>query len=248
MGGKIPSEFYNKIRAVTSDPANAPQISNYIENNVVTPFESQFLGPEASKLADSSGATLTGRQFISGGSTIGVNGADINPGVLDLRTKGLNMAGESLRNLQDVRENVIGDPNTFVERRTEGLRGDIAREGERLDTRLGKTGVTGEFAEQTQQNLATSGQQKLASGEQLALDEFTTLSNNLDTIEGGMLKLMENIDFNAFTQDLQARGMSQDLKNQLAKLNQQQMGINEAEKQADRQELGNWLALTASFF
>lgn len=176
-------------------------------------------------------------------SQVSPSGTQINPGVLGLRSQGVGMAGGILSDVRQRREEVIGDPSTFVERRTDPLRQQLNKQGENLTERLQKTGVTGEFGEQTQENFQVNAQQKLAQGEQLALDEFTALSNNLDQVEGGMLKLMENIDFNAFTQDLQARGLSQDLLNQLTRLEQGRIGIDNQQKLADRQELGNWISL-----
>ena len=206
-------------------------------------------GPEAQKYFDVISRQKTGRLFTSGGSTITPEGVNINPGVLGLRARGVGMAGEQLQNIRTDRANILGQGREqFIEGRTSGLRESLAEQEQKLTERLGKTGVTGEFGKQTQENFQASGQQKLEQGQQLALDEFTALSNQMDKTEGGMLKLMENIDFSAFTQDLQARGMAQDLKNQLTRLEQGRIGVDQQQKAADRAEAGNWLSLFASLF
>ena len=182
-------------------------------------------------------------------STLSAEGVDISPGILGLRTKGAEQAGGLLTDLRASRLQTIGEGREeFVKGRTDPLRETISRQGEALTKRLGQTDVTGEFAEQTQESFQASAQQKLASGKQLALDEFTSLSSNLDQVEGGILRLMENIDFSAFTQDLQARGLSQDLKNQLTRLEQGRIGIDQQQKAADRAEAGNLISLFASLF
>lgn len=206
-------------------------------------------GPETLKEFLREKSLSTGNLFNTGsGSSITPEGVNIASGVLGLRETGAEMASDQFRAIQDNRTQTIGDPNTFIERRTEGLRSNIAQGGQNLTERLGKTGVTGEFGRQTQQNYETTGQQRLQQGELLALDEFTALSNNLDSVEGGMLKLMENIDFSAFSQDLQAKGMSQDLANQLTRIEQGEIGLDQREDAQDKAELGNWISVFASLF
>ena len=190
------------------------------------------------------------KQFFSipGGSAITPSGVNIAPNVLGLRDKGALMAGNQLIDIQSNREQTLGDPDTFVERRTAGLRENIAQGGKDLSERLQKTGVAGEFGRQTQQNFEVSGQQRLQQGELLALDEFTALSNNLDSVEGGMLRLMENIDFSAFSQDLQAKGMAQDLANQLTRIELGELGLDQAEDARKKAEVGTWLSIFSEFF
>lgn len=181
-------------------------------------------------------------------SQISKTDISINPALLAMRETGADMASSQLRDIQDNRTQTLGDQNTFIERRTAGLRENILQGSQDLSARLQKTGVTGEFGRQTRQNFEASGQQRLQQGELLALDEFTALANNLDNVEGGMLKLVENIDFNAFSQDLQLKGMQQDLINQLTRIEQGEIGLSQAEQAQQNAELGNWISILSDLF
>ena len=181
-------------------------------------------------------------------SQVSTDRTTINPGLEGLRGEGALMAGNSLQALREDRTNLIGDPSTFVERRTAPLQQQISTQGQALDKRLEQTAVTGEFAQQSRETFQANAQQKLASGEQLAMDELASFEGNYDSVEGGLLRLIENIDFTKFTQDAQARGMSQDLKNQLVRLDQGNIGLDQAQDAQDKQELGNWISLFSQMF
>ena len=181
-------------------------------------------------------------------SQVSTDRTTINPGLEGLRGEGATLAGESLQNLRADRENLIGDPSTFVERRTDPLRQTITQESQALDKRLTQTAITGEFAQQSRETFQANAQQKLASGEQLAMDELASFQGNYDSVEGGLLRLMENIDFTKFTQDAQARGMSQDLKNQLVRLDQGRIGVDAQQDAARNQNIGNALNLLSQLF
>jgi len=63
-----------------------------------------------------------------------------------------------------------------------------------------------------------------------------------------MLRLVENIDFDAITKDFQARGMQQNLLNQIRQIDQGRIGQENADSAANRQEVGNWISLLAQLF
>ena len=141
------------------------------------------------------------KTFESGKSQITSESTTIDPTVLGLRNQGLSSVDTSLSNLRADREKTIGDRGTFVERRTSGLRDTLATQKEQLGMRLEQTGVTGEFGKQTKENFAASAKQKLATGQQLAVDELASISDQFDRTEGNLLKLRDSIDFSKFTQD-----------------------------------------------
>jgi len=193
---------------------------------------------------DSSGS---GKTFTSGGSTLSTSGVNIDPAVLEQQQSALGLAQTSLGGIQGSRQDVIGDRAGFLGNRTKGLRESIAKQGENLSQRLEKTGVTGEFGKQTKENFEATAKQKLDRGEMLALDEFNALSTKFDLMEGGAAELLKSIDITQFSQELQARGLSQELTSKLTRIAQGKDAISSQESAQDEQMLGN-IVMAASMF
>lgn len=180
-----------------------------------------------------------GETFQSGGSVLRKSGVTIDPAVTGLQTEAAGLATTSLSNLQKSRQDTIGDPNTFVERRTAGLRGGLEKAGQGLEKRLGQTGVKGEFGKQSIESFQASAKQKIASGEALAMEEFNSFQGKFDIMEGGAAELIKNIDMNDFAQQMQARGLSQELTSKLVQIAQGKQSISDQEDAQDKNMLGN---------
>lgn len=191
--------------------------------------------------------TGSGKTFTYGNSTLSAARTKIDPAVTGLQAQSAGLATTGLSNIQQSRQDTIGDPNTFVERRTEGLRSGIATARENLEQRLGKTGVGGEFGRQSMESFQTSAQQKMASGQKLAMDEFNSLQGKFDIMEGGAAELIKNIDMNDFAQQMQARGLSQELQSKLTRIAQGRDAISDQKSAQDKQMLGNMVMAFAMF-
>lgn len=187
------------------------------------------------------------QQFTSGGSALSKSGIRIDPKILNLKTEGRDLAQGALSGIQQDRAATVGDRSTFIERRTQGLREGIQQQGQALTSRLTKTGVGGEFGQQTQENFAETARQRMASGEMIAANEFTALEGNFDRLEGGATQLLANINTADFAQQLQARGMSQDLISKLTRLEQGKEGIKQQKGAQDQAMVGNLIMAGAMF-
>lgn len=189
----------------------------------------------------------TGRLIDPGRSTLTPEGVTIDPALTAEKEKQSALAASNLRKVQESRKNVIGDRSTFVGRKTSGLRDSIARSKEQLSERLQKTGVTGEFGEQSKETLKANADQKLASGELLASNELASLEGNFDLMEGGAAELLNKIDINQFVQDMEARGLSQELKSKLLRIERGQDALSGAASQRKRERLGQVVMLASVF-
>ena len=191
-------------------------------------------------------ANVANPTFRSGASSITKSGANIDPDILARRQRGLDMAGDSLRDLQQSR---IGDRQDFLNKRVDPLRAGIQQQQTELTERQQKTGVAGsEFGKQSQESFKVQSQQKLDQGEAMAFDELMSVASQFDQSEGNLLKLQEQIKTSQFAQDAQAKGMSAQLLSSLIDIDLTERGIRQDTATSQQQQTGNALSLVASFF
>lgn len=158
--------------------------------------------------------------FGYGDSVLSDDGAIIDPEIIRLKEEGRGFSENTLKNIQDARKDVVGNRNDFISRRTSGLRSDITKGGKALESRLNKTGVTGEFATQSKENYVTTAAQKLATGQLLASNELFGLEGDFDKLEGGAVAVLKGLNSNDFAQKMQAAGMGDDLVRSLTQIQQ----------------------------
>lgn len=198
-------------------------------------------------LNSSSDPVAKKKTFTSGRSVLGGTGLRVDPRVAQLQEEGLGLAKTGLADIRADRAATIGDRSTFMQRRTQPLRERIETQGQALGQRLEKTGVTGEFGEQTRETFSNIANKKIRAGEQLAFDELNALEGNFDQIEGGALQLIERIDINDFAQVMQAKGMSQELTNKLVQIAQGRAGAEQQEQATNMAMAGNLIMAAAMF-
>lgn len=190
--------------------------------------------------------SVLGKSFQAGESTIDKDKLTLNPEIGMQNVLGRGMALQSLGNTQQARQEAIGNRDTFVSRQTEGLRSTVGAEKERLTERIGKTGVTGEFAEQSKQQLQQRATQKIAQGEKLAFDDLMAMEGQFDAMEGGAIELLNNIDLAQFQQGVTERGMSAQLFQQLTDIDLTNQGIREGRVREGQEAAGSIVGLIAA--
>jgi len=188
------------------------------------------------------------KTFTFGGSTLTNQAVTIDPKIAALQAEGRGMAESTLSGIQGARTDVVGDRETFIERRGQGLRERIEQQKTSLGERLEKTGVVGEFGKQSQESFVASANQKIAQGEKMSMDELIGLEGNFDRVEGGAISVINSLDMNEFAQQMQAQGMSDALVKSLTQIQLGKAGT-EAQKQARKQsDIGNLIMAGALFF
>lgn len=189
--------------------------------------------------AEETARNIPQKTFKFGGSTLKNTGVTIDPKITALREEGRDMAETSLTGLQGAREDVVGDRNTFIERRTADLKQGLRQQGKALDTRLEKTGIEGEFARQSKETFAATANQKIAQGEKISADELFNLEGNFDQIEGGLIGAINSLDMVDFANKMQAQGMSDELVKNLKNIQLGKAGTEAQEDANTQTDIGN---------
>lgn len=185
--------------------------------------------------------------FRYGGSILRQSGTTIDPAILQQQKDALGLAQTSLGNIQKSRGG-IGTMPDFIAERTKGLKSGIEKQSLALTERLQKTGVAGEFGRQTQKTFAETARQKINTGEIMAAEEFNALSGKFDLMEGGAAELLKSIDMNDFAQQMQARGLSQELTSKLTRIAQGKDAVSAQEDAQDQQTMGTLVMAAAMIF
>ena len=185
--------------------------------------------------------------FRSGNSVLRKSGVTIDPAITSLKQDALGLARTGLENIQQSRADTLGTRDDFIQNRLRGIEEGIGTEREALGERLDKTMVKGAFGEQTKESFETSAQQKLQAGEMLAIDEFNALSSKLDIMEGSAAELLKSIDVTDFAQQMEARGLSQELTNKLIQIQKGWSAQSNTKSAQNRQMAGNLIMAMAMF-